>query len=113
MDRDPPFYRIVGVADDVRGQGLEKPPVEAVFFPIMQLADAPLWQPPNDIDVIVRTSLDDPTSVVPAIRQIIAAIDPALSVDRVQTMTSVVEHSLARVSFILRCSRSPRAWRSC
>jgi ABC-type antimicrobial peptide transport system permease subunit len=29
------------------------------------------------------------------------SIDPALSVDRVQTMTSVVQHSLARVSFIL------------
>jgi len=97
----PPFYRIVGVADDVRGQGLEKPPVEAVFFPIVPLDSAPLWQPPNDIDVIVRTSLDDPASLVPAIRQTIMSIDPALSVDRVQTMTSVVQHSLARVSFIL------------
>lgn len=97
----PPFYRIVGVADDVRGQGLEKPPVEAVFFPILPLAQAGLWQPPNDIDVIVRTSVEDPTAVIPAVRQAIVAIDPALSVDRVQSMTSVVEHSLARVSFIL------------
>jgi predicted permease len=99
--QQPPYYRIVGVADDVRGQGLEKPPVEAVFFPIVPLDKAPLWQPPNDIDLIVRTSLEDPTSVVSAVRQAIAAIDPALSVDRVQTMTSVVQHSLARVSFIL------------
>jgi predicted permease len=97
----PPFYRIVGVADDVRGAGLEKPPVEAVFFPIAPLDSAPLWQPPNDIEVIVRTSLEDPTSVVPAVRQAIASIDPALSVDRVQSMTAVVQHSLARVSFIL------------
>lgn len=99
---NPPFYRIVGVADDIRGDGLEKPPVEAVFFPLQSMSDsAPLWNPPRDVDLIVRTSVDDPISIVPAVRQAIAAIDPALSVDRIQTMSSVVEHSMARVSFIL------------
>ncbi|HWH49930.1 MAG TPA: ABC transporter permease [Gemmatimonadaceae bacterium] len=97
----PPFYRVVGVTDDVRGEGLEKPPVEAVFFPIIPIANAPLWQPPNDVELIVRTSVDDPTTLVPTIRRTIAAIDPSVSVDRVQTLTSVVQHSLARVSFIL------------
>jgi len=99
---NPPFYRVVGVADDIRGDGLEKPPVEAVFFPIQALSDsAPLWSPPRDVDLIVRTSVDNPISIVPAVRQAIAAIDPALSVDRIQTMSSVVEHSMSRVSFIL------------
>jgi len=97
----PPFYRVVGVTDDLRGEGLEKPPVEAVFFPIIPIPEAPLWQPPNDLDLVVRTSLEDPTTLVPTIRRTIAAIDPLVSVDRVQTLTSVVEHSLARVSFIL------------
>ena len=97
----PPFYRVVGVADDVRGEGLEKPPVEAVFFPIIPMPEAPLWGPPNDLDLIVRTSVNDPTALVPTIRRTIAALDPMVSVDRVQTLTSVVQHSLARVSFIL------------
>jgi ABC-type antimicrobial peptide transport system, permease component len=97
----PPFYRIVGVTDDVRGEGLEKPPVEAVFFPILPIPEAPLWQPANDVDLVVRTSLDDPTTLLPTIRRAIEALDPAVSVDRVQTLTSVVQHSLARVSFIL------------
>jgi putative ABC transport system permease protein len=97
----PPFYRVVGVSDDLRGEGLEKPPVEAVFFPIIPMPDAPLWQPANDLDLVVRTSLEDPTTLVPTIRRTIAAIDPAVSVDRVQPMTAVVQHSLARVSFIL------------
>ena len=97
----PPFYRVVGVTDDVRGDGLEKPPVEAVFFPIIPIANAPLWQPPNDVELVVRTSLDDPITLVPTIRRAITAMDPAVSVDRVQTLTSVVQHSLARVSFIL------------
>ncbi len=97
----PPFYRIVGVTDDVRGEGLEKPPVEAVFFPILPMPQAGLWNPPNDLELVVRTSLDDPTTLVPTIRRTIAALDPVVSVDRVQTLTSVVQHSFARVSFIL------------
>ena len=97
----PPFYRVVGVADDIRGDGLEKPPVEAVFFPILPIKDVPLWNPPNDFELIVRTSLDDPTAVVASIRRAVAGLDPMVSVDQVQTMTAVVAHSLARVSFIL------------
>ena len=97
----PPFYRVVGVSDDVRGDGLEKPPVEAVFFPILPIADAPLWGPPNDMELVVRTSVDDPTSVVASIRRVVADADPLVSVDAVQSMTTVVAHSLARVSFIL------------
>lgn len=97
----PPFYRVIGVADDIRGNGLEKPPVEAVFFPILPMEGAPLWSPANDFDLIVRTSLQDPTTVVPTIRRSIAGLDPVVSLDHVQTMTSVVDHSLARVSFIL------------
>ena len=97
----PPFYRIVGVADDIRGEGLEKSPIEAVFFPIEPIEGAPLWSPPNDMDLVVRTTVDDPTSIVPAIRRTLAALDPMVSLDQVQTMTSVVDHSLARVSYIL------------
>jgi len=97
----PPFYRVVGVSGDLRGDGLEKPPVEAVFFPIIPMKDAWLWNPPNDLELVVRTSLDDPTSVIAAIRRAVAELDPLVSVDDVRTMRSVVAHSLARVSFIL------------
>jgi putative ABC transport system permease protein len=97
----PPFYRVVGVADDFRGDGLEKPPVEAVFFPILPIPGASLWSPPNDLDLVVRTSLDDPTTVVPTIRRAVAALDPSISLDHIEALPAIVQHSLARVSFIL------------
>ena len=97
----PPFYRVVGVSDDIRGDGLEKPPVEAVFFPILPMPGTGLWNPPNDLELVVRTSLEDPTTVVASIRRAVTELDPMVSVDAVQTMTTVVAHSLARVSFIL------------
>lgn len=97
----PPFYRVDGVTDDLRGDGLEKPPVEAVFFPILPMPETALWSPANDLDLVVRTSIEDPITLVPTIRRAIASLDPAVSMDRVQTLTSVVQHSLARVSFIL------------
>lgn len=97
----PPFYRVVGVVDDLRANGLEKPPVEAVFFPILPLPKAWLWVPPNDMQLVVRSSLDDPTTLVPAIRRTVAALDSTVPVVHVRTMSSVLSHSLARVSFIL------------
>lgn len=100
-DANPPFYRVVGVVDDLRAAGLEQPPVEAVFFPILPLPKAWLWVPPNDMQLAVRASLADPTTLVPAIRRTVATLDPSASVARVRTMTSVLSHSLARVSFIV------------
>lgn len=97
----PPFYHVVGIADDIRGDGLEKPPTEAVFFPILPMPGAPLWNPPNDLELVVRTSLDKPTAVVGPIRRVVADLDPIVSLDHVQRMTDVVSNSLARVSFIL------------
>ncbi|MDQ3606085.1 MAG: ADOP family duplicated permease, partial [Gemmatimonadota bacterium] len=43
---EPPFYRIVGVAGDVRANGLDQPPVEQVYFPMLPIEGAPLWSPP-------------------------------------------------------------------
>ncbi|HEY5086747.1 MAG TPA: ABC transporter permease, partial [Gemmatimonadaceae bacterium] len=33
----PPFYHVVGVASNFRGDALDKPPVQAVFFPLVPL----------------------------------------------------------------------------
>jgi putative ABC transport system permease protein len=47
--------------------------------------------PSRGMGIVVRTEFADPTSVLPAIRQRIAAIDPNLPIVRPQTMTAVVE----------------------
>ena len=44
---EPPFYRVVGVADDIRADGLDRPVEEAVYFPLLPIDGAPLWSPPR------------------------------------------------------------------
>jgi len=76
---------VVGVVGDVRSQALSQPPVPEAFIPHPQ---APL----PSVSIAVR-SAGDPASLLPMVRQRVAAIDPALALIRTQTMVEVVEAS--------------------
>src|SRR5262249_47586165 len=65
-------------------QALSQPPVPESFIPYAQLAAA-------SISFAVRAG--DPASLLPVVRQRIAAIDPSLAIIRTQTMTNVVDAS--------------------
>ena len=46
--------------------------------------------------VVIRTVADDPTTIIPTARQIVASIDPALPIAQVQTMEHVVSESVGQ-----------------
>jgi len=46
--------------------------------------------------VVIRTVAEDPTTIVPLARQIVASIDPALPIAKVQTMEHVVSESVGQ-----------------
>ena len=75
---------IVGVVDDMRSFSLGREPVIEAYFPLSQA-------PTRGMGVVVRTALADPLALLPAIRERLAAIDPALPIVRPQTMSAVVE----------------------
>src|SRR5262249_52333950 len=75
---------VVGAVGDVRPQALSQPPVPESFIPYAQL-------PAASISFAVRAG--DPASLLPVVRQRIAAIDPSLAIIRTQTMTNVVDAS--------------------
>jgi len=97
----PPYYRVAGVAEDVRGSGLDKPPTEAVFFPVVPLKGTMLWSPQRSMSVLVRTSLSDPTAVAPAVRRVLAEMDPSVPLGSAEPMSRVVAKSMARTSFTM------------
>jgi hypothetical protein len=70
---------IVGVIDDVRQKTLGEVAEPAFYTPITQ----PFLnqQAVRRFTVVVATSLDDPTSIEPAIRQIMHEQDPQIAVD--------------------------------
>ena len=98
---EPPFYRVVGVVGDLHAAGLDQPPVSAVFYPMVPMEGAPLWSPPRSMSLFVRTQLDNPVSLVPAVRRAMAEIDPEIPIANAQAMDQVMAQSMARTSFTM------------
>jgi len=98
-----PFYRVVGVADDFRSDGLDRPPLQAVFFPMLPLEGANLWSPPHSMSLAVKTTLARPEELTGAIRRVLADLDATVPLASVRTMEEVVERSptVARASFTM------------
>ena len=81
-------FEIVGVVRDVKSAGLQSPSEPTYYVPSPQ---APL----QDMTVLVRTT-SDPTSIVPALRQVVLSIDPNQPISSVNTLEQVVSDSIAR-----------------
>ena len=99
--QEPPYYRVVGVAGDVFAERVDGAPLEAVYFPLLPRDGAPLWSPPVEMTLVVRTSLARPAELTPAIRRAVAGLDRGAAIGEVRTMSAVVARSMARVSFTL------------
>ncbi len=81
------YYTIVGVVGSVRTTGLtEKEPVGMYYFPFAQNVG-------RGMTLVTRTA-GDPTSVVSAVRQQVASLDPELPFFSVRPMQQRVEESL-------------------
>jgi len=97
--RNPPWYRIVGIAEDVRGMGVDAPPTEAIYFPIRPMPDAPLWGAATNMHLVVKMASGDPTSLAKPIARIVAELDPQAAVANPRTMDALLARSIAKQSF--------------
>jgi predicted permease len=98
-------YRISGIAADVRADGLQKPPIEAAYFPIASPATAgPSARTDLDgnyMSFVVRSTSDDPYALGVAVRRIVREMDPRVPVADVRSMDDIVAKSMARSSFTM------------
>jgi predicted permease len=85
-------WEIVGVVGDVRQHGLAAPPSPEMYRPLEQ------WTLGRN-EILLRTSLP-PSSLVPAVRRVVAAVDPNLPIVRLSPMSEVVAGSLAASRFL-------------
>jgi hypothetical protein len=90
---ETPWYRIIGVAGDERQNGLAQPPRMEVFESARQDARC-------CFAVVLHTS-GPPAAVIPEVRAVLAALDPALPLFDVQTLDDVYRAALARDRFLL------------
>jgi predicted permease len=83
------WFQVVGVLSDVRSLGLaSRTPYE--FYRTIEQDSSPA------MTVVIRTRAQDPTTIVPTARQIVASIDPTLPIAQVQTMEHVVGESVGQ-----------------
>jgi len=97
----PPWYRVVGVAEDVRGLGVDAPPIEVVYFPMRPIPGAPLWGAPLYMHLVVRTTSPQPLALAGTVTRFAQELDPEVAVANARTMESVLARSIAKQSFTM------------
>jgi putative ABC transport system permease protein len=95
-DQTIPWLTVVGVVENARQLDLVRQPRPAIYLAGMQ--DAGTGDTVRDW--VVRTG-GDPSSVAPAVRRVVSAVDPTLPMTRVQTMERVRTAALGREQFTL------------
>ncbi|MEJ7810812.1 MAG: ABC transporter permease, partial [Gemmatimonadaceae bacterium] len=98
-----PWYTVVGVVASVRGAGLEHPPEEMVYFPMVPMvpvAGDTFVDVNHNMSLAVRTE-GDPRSAIAALRREVRALDAGLPLFNLRTMDDVLHGSTVRTSFTL------------
>ncbi len=90
--RDP-WYTIVGVVEDVKNAGLDKPAGTELFIAERQNAAR------NQLYLVLRTA-GDPHSLISAARAAVRDIDPSLPIAQVRTMDEVLAGARSRPRFL-------------
>lgn len=97
----PPFFRITGVTGAVRTHGMDRSPGQVVYFPLLPLANTATEGVPTYMRMVVRSTSENMTPLVPAIRRLVAELDPQVPVSNAESMESLLAKSLARRSFTM------------
>ena len=87
---------VIGVVGDVRSWQLAQPPVPEVYMPVAQA-------PGNALSIVARIGQSRAESVLPAVRERLARLDPNVPIVRPRTMNAIVDLSAGgmRLSSVL------------
>jgi putative ABC transport system permease protein len=91
-----PWTTVVGVVSDVKYIGLDKPDIGTVYRPMAGQGTQPTEEATTRFRYLLLRTRADPQSVLPAVRQVIRALDPSLPFSGVATMEDLVARSLQR-----------------
>lgn len=96
---DEDWYRIVGVVEDVRQNGLDQPAPQMMYLPTVT-SQGEQVQASRVRDLVVRVQ-GDPIAFVPVIRRELRAVNPRIPIANPRTMDDVFRASTARTSFTM------------
>jgi len=91
-DSDRPWYTVVGVVGDMRRQGLEREPVAQMFEPLAQ-------NPPQSVDLFIRTATEDPLTMAGAVRTAVRQVEKEAPIYGVAPLDAQLGSYLAQRRF--------------
>jgi putative ABC transport system permease protein len=94
---ETPWFTIVGVVDDVKNGGIDKPAGTELYFSITQLAGTQFALRNGFLTVKTK---GDPMSIVGAIRSEVRSLDPSLPIANVRSMDNIMATSQSRPRFL-------------
>jgi putative ABC transport system permease protein len=89
------FCPIIGVVEDVKNAGIDRPTGTELYLPYTQKAGSGN----NDAFVVLRSN-GDPSSLASAVRQEVQRLDPAIPVSNVRLMEDVLSSAQSRPRFL-------------
>lgn len=92
---DYPWLTVIGVAGNVRTQGLDNGFFPEIYMPYMQYSS---WHE-RPFNLIIRTA-GTPLSIIPAVRHAVAELDKHLPVSDIRTMDQVANETLSLKNFL-------------
>ncbi|HEY6291530.1 MAG TPA: ABC transporter permease [Terriglobia bacterium] len=90
-----PWCTIVGVVEDVKNAGIDKPTGTELYLPFNQPQGSG-----NNSNYIILSTAADPESLVNAVRSVVRDLDPQLPVSKVRSMDDVIRAAQARPRFL-------------
>jgi predicted permease len=98
----PPYYTVVGVAENVHDAGLDEPPMQGVYFPLVPIEGArsdagfPLY-----MHLVIRAPTMTAAALTPIVQRLLTELDPDIPITDPQSMQKVVDRSMAKRTFTL------------
>jgi len=90
---EPPWRTVIGVVGDVLHEGLDGEAKAEMYLPVDQSSNIE-----SDPTIVVRTEIDAGGAAA-ELRGAVSAVDPAIAVDRIETMRQLVSGSVAQPRF--------------
>ncbi len=91
-----PWATVIGVVDDVKNAGIDRPTGTELYLPYRQVSG----QGMTDMFVVLRAEHGDPQSLAGAVRSNLAELDPTLPLADVRLMADVLSRAQARPRFL-------------
>lgn len=91
-----PWSTVVGVVDDVKNAGLDRPAGTELYLAYRQAENFAL----SDMYVVMRARSGDPRNLVGAVRERLNTMDSSLPLSEVRMMDDVMERAQARPRFL-------------